>query len=118
MFGNKIECIDKCHGIPSHCPTPTMSRLSGNGVRPSFFFAHIASMAVQSVFGIVRMSCHGNELIDYIFIILRTAISERILSVERCYHVKSVEPHLVRIYFFVPKTSIGIPWMCIELTSK
>jgi len=50
----------------------------------------------------------GDKLIDDVCIILRAIITESILCIKRSSHIKSVQPHLMRIYLFMPEPSVFI----------
>ena len=60
----------------------------------------------------------GDKLIDDVCIILRAIITESILCIKRSSHIKSVQPHLMRINFLVPKTAIIITGLSFKLAVK
>ena len=118
MLRNKFEHIHQCHRIPSHCTSPCMFRLSGHRVRPTLSAAYIARMTIKTIFRIIRMTGTSDKLVDYICIVLRKIITECILCVERSSHVNSVQPHLVGINLFMPKTTVLITRLSFKLAIK
>ena len=74
-------------------------------------------MTVHIIFRVVSMTGRHQELIDNIRIIVYLIVTESIFRIERRSHINTIQPYLIWINLLMPKATVGIPGMFIELTS-
>src|ERR1700730_11650943 len=101
-----VECIDESHCVPPHCPPPKVGGVSTGRDGPALFLRFVPAVIEQPGPGISCVTFHQYQL-------FRNAVegscsmkSGGTLSIKRFGHVKTVQPHLVRIDLLVPKAAV------------
>ena len=106
IFGEIIQDIYQGHRVPTHRSAPEIQRLSRMRIRPTLLPGFIPAVIKQTGFRISDMTLHQNKLSGNIIEVRVFMETLRIFGIERLGHVQAIQPHLIRINFLVPETTI------------
>ena len=106
ILGNIFQSIYQSHKPPTDTTSPEIWGMTGFRISPSLTPILIPCMIIKSSLGVISMLMAESELFNSLINPFRMIEFSSISSHKRRSHIQSIQPHLIRIYFFMPKTSI------------
>ena len=115
ILGNIFQSIYQSHKPPTNTTSPEIRRMASFRISPALATVLIPCMIIKSGLGIVCMLMAESELFNSLINPFRTIKFSSISSHKRRSHIQSIQPHLIGIYFFMPKTSICCTRLLFQL---
>ncbi len=105
--GQILNRVHQGHHVPAHSAAPEDGGIAGGFVGPNQLLRFIPAVIQQAGLGIAQMRFADDKL--FYDVVERLGLGERggVFGVERLGHVEAVEPHLLRIFSFVPESAGG-----------